>query len=339
MSEYITLSVGGGGKDTNSFIKDIILKNFDNEILANMGDASILCLEDFKSESGILSYTTDSFVINPNFFNGGNIGKLSICGTVNDLAVSGAIPLYLTFALIIPEGYKLDDLKKIVESAAMEAKKAGVKIVAGDTKVVDRNSLDSVIINTSGVGRIVKNLNDFMQISESDDIILTSDIARHGMSIMLSRQDYGFQGEIESDCATLNRMLESVYKYDVKFMRDATRGGVAAVLNEIAEKTGLGFLVRESDLPLMENVSMVCDTLGFDPLTVANEGVAVIICNKSDSTKVISELQKFETGKNAAIIGKVMKDNEIKNRVVLETFAGGRRLIDMPPGELLPRIC
>lgn len=330
MSEkVVTLSIGGGGKQTSSFIKDIILKHFDNEIIDNLGDASYI-------KTGVSSaFTTDSFVVRPEFFNGGNIGKLSVCGTVNDLAVSGAKPLYLSFALVVAEGYSLDKLEQIVESAAIEAKKAGVKIVCGDTKVVERGGVDGVIINTCGVGDVVKKLNNYVNVKTGDKVIVTSDIARHGMAIMLERGQFGFNGDIKSDCACLNHMMSNIYEYNIKFSRDATRGGVAAVLNEIAEKSGKGFIIDEENIPLRQDVAELCETLGYDPLSVANEGAAVIIVSEEDAEKVLDALHKSDTGKNAKIIGSVTDDA----RVVLNTISGGKRVVDLPPGELLPRIC
>ncbi len=327
--KIVTLSIGGGGKQTSNFIKDIILKYFNNDILNNLGDSS------FIETSEISAFTTDSFVIRPEFFNGGNIGKLSICGTVNDLAVSGAEPLYLSFALIVSEGYSYEKLEKIVYSAAEEAKKAGVKIVCGDTKVVERGGIDGVIINTCGVGKVIKNLNNFSSIQEGDKVIVTSDIARHGMAVMLERGQFGFAGNIASDCACLNNMMKSIYSYNVKFGRDATRGGLAAVLNEIAEQSGKGFIIDEDKIPLRQDVAELCDTLGFDPLSVANEGAAVIICGEDDCDKVLATLKTIKEGERASIIGTVTNNN----KVILNTSSGGKRHIDLPPGELLPRIC
>ena len=330
MSEKIvTLSIGGGGKQTSNFIKDIILKHFDNSIIENLGDASHV------DTSVKTAFTTDSFVVRPEFFKGGNIGKLSICGTVNDLCVSGAIPKYLSFGLIVAEGYSLDKLEEIIKSAGETARNAGVKIVCGDTKVVNREGLEGVVINTSGIGEVVKNLNDFSNISVGDKVIITSDIARHGMAVMLDRGQFGFDGNIESDCACLNHMFEKIYPLNVKFSRDATRGGLAAVLNEIAEQAKCGFLIEEENIPLRTDVSELCDTLGFDPLSVANEGAAVIVVSSEDAEKCLNALKSVSTGERAAIIGEVTNSN----KVILNTISGGSRYVDMPPGELLPRIC
>lgn len=326
--KVVTLSMGGGGKQTNDFIKNVIIKNFGNEILSNMGDAAHV------ETSQISAFTTDSFVVSPEFFCGGDIGKLSICGTVNDLAVSGAIPRYLSFSLIIAEGYPLDKLEKIIESAAKTASSACVKVVCGDTKVVERGSLDKVVINTAGIGTVVKNLNDFSKVKEGDRVIITSDIARHGMAVMIARGELGFTGSIDSDCACLNKMFEAVYGYDIKFARDATRGGLAAVLNEISS-SGVGFEIDEDFIPVREDVLGLCETLGFDPLSVANEGAAVIIVSEKDTDAVLASLTSDVCGKRAAIIGRVTSGG----RVVLKTKIGGTRYVDMPPGELLPRIC
>lgn len=327
--KLVTLSLGGGGKQTADFIKNIILKNFSNDIIANMGDAAHI------RTSSNSAFTTDSFVVKPAFFNGGNIGKLSICGTVNDLAVSGAIAQYLSFSLVVAEGYELSKLEEIIISAGREAEVAGVKIVCGDTKVVEKGGLDGVIINTAGVGSVVKNLNDFSKVREGDKIIITSDIARHGMAVMLGRGELGFVGNIKSDCGCLNKMFEKIYSYDIRFSRDATRGGLAAVLNEIAEKSGKGFLIDEAAIPIEKDVLELCETLGFEPLSVANEGAALVVASDGDCEKVIDIIRNDEMGARAAVIGSVTESG----KVVMRTKIGGMRYVEMPPGELLPRIC
>lgn len=327
--KFVTLSMGGGGKQTSDFIKEVVLKNFSNDIIANMGDAAHIATS-FRS-----AFTTDSFVVSPAFFNGGNIGKLAVCGTVNDLAVSGAIPKYLSFAIVLEEGYPLGKLEEIIVSAGKEAAGAGVKIVCGDTKVVERGSLDGVMINTAGIGEVVKDLNDFSKVSVGDAVVITSDIARHGMTVMLARGELGFAGDIMSDCRCLNKMFEKIYSYDIKFSRDATRGGVAAVLNEIAEKSGKGFLIDEAALPIREDVLELCETLGFDPLTVANEGAALVVISAGDLAQVMDIFHKDPFGTVAAVIGEVTDTG----KPVMKTKIGGMRYVEMPPGELLPRIC
>jgi len=326
----ISLATGSGGREMAAFLNEYIKKYFSNNILDSMRDAAYLDI------SGELAFTTDSFVVRPEFFPGGDIGKLAVCGTVNDLAVSGAEPLYLSFGLIMPDGYDVENLERVFKSMSEMAEEAGVKIVCGDTKVVEKDAVDGLLINTSGVGQIKRRTGDFENIFAGDHIIITSDMARHGMSVMLARGDLGFDGDIETDCAVLSNMLMDLLDTDyVKFARDATRGGVAAVLNEISEMTGLGMLVDESSLVIQENVAGLCDILGFEPLAVANEGLAVIIVQAGKADAVLDILKKHECGRNAYQAGEVTDDG----KVLLQTSIGGKRIIEMPGGELLPRIC
>lgn len=326
--DRVTISVGSGGSASRSFVSDIIFSRLGNEFLLKSSDAAIL------PSGAKTAFTTDSYVVRPEFFPGGNIGKLAVCGTVNDLLVSGAAAKYLSFGLVMPEGYPVSDLIRVVETMAGECRKAGVQIVCGDTKVVEKGAVDGLIINTAGIGESLDDYTDTSRISDGDSVIITSDIARHGMSVMLARGDLGFEGEILSDCAALTDVFEAVRGLNVKFARDATRGGVAAVLNEAASDSGRGFLIREKDLPMEKNVGYLCDMLGFDPLAVANEGLAVIIIDSADRDEALKRLGLCENGKRAAAVGAV----EGKH-VVLETEIGGRRHIEMPAGELLPRIC
>lgn len=322
------MSVGSGGSSSRSFVKDVIFSRLGNLYLDRGSDAAIL-------PTGVkTAFTTDSYVVRPEFFPGGDIGKISVCGTVNDLLVSGAKPLYLSFGLIMPEGYSVTDLERVVDSMARECENAGVSIVCGDSKVVEKGAADGLIINTSGIGESLHDYTDTSRIGDGDAVILTSDVARHGMSVMLARGELGFDGEILSDCAALTDVFEAVNGLNVRFARDATRGGVAAVLNEIAQDSGKGFVMKESSIPVQENVSYMCDMLGFDPLAVANEGLAVIIVDKKDEDVALEKIRLCKNGVNAAIAGRV----EGKH-VVLETAIGGRRHIEMPTGELLPRIC
>jgi len=326
--DRVTMSIGSGGSASRSFVSEIIFSRLGNEYLNRASDAAIL-------PTGLkTAFTTDSYVVRPEFFPGGNIGKIAVCGTINDLLVSGAKPLFLSFGLVMPEGYPVGDLERIIDSMANECKKAGVNIVCGDTKVVERGGVDGLIINTSGIGESLDNYTELNNICDGDVVILTSDVARHGMSVMLARGELGFDGEVKSDCACLVDIFKNIRGMDVKFARDATRGGVAAVLNEIAMDSGKGFLIKEKDIPMDENVGYLCDMLGFDPLAVANEGLAVIIVGEGDSEKVLETVRGSDNGSGAAIIGRV----EGKH-VVLETLIGGRRHIEMPTGELLPRIC
>jgi len=322
------MSVGSGGASTRDFVKDIIFSRLGNAYLNMASDAAIL------SVTGKTAFTTDSYVVRPEFFPGGDIGKISVCGTVNDLLVSGAKPLFLSFGLVIPEGYFVKDLERIIESMAAECETAGVKVVCGDTKVVEKGGVDGLIINTSGVGESLNNYTDVSDIREGDAVILTSDVARHGMSVMLARGELGFEGEILSDCASLCDIFEALRGFNVKFARDATRGGVAAVLNEIKDDCGRGFLIDEKRIPMESDVGYLCDMLGFDPLAVANEGLAVIIVDRGDSLRALEAVRSCTNGERASIVGRVEGD-----RVILETTIGGHRFIEMPSGELLPRIC
>lgn len=326
--DRITMSVGSGGSSTRSFVQDIIFSRLGNAYLTKASDSAIV-------PTGARSaFTTDSYVVRPEFFPGGNIGKIAVCGTVNDLLVSGAKPLYLSFGLVMPEGYLIKDLETVIESMAAECEKAGVQIVCGDSKVVEKGAVDGLIINTSGVGESLYDYTDPANIKEGDAVIITSDVARHGMSVMLARGELGFDGEILSDCAALTDVFGAVRGMDVKFARDATRGGVAAVLNEISGDAGMGFLMHEKSIPIRENVLYLCDMLGFDPLAVANEGLAVIIVDKGSAEEALQKIRSCENGRMAAIAGHA----EGKN-VIMETAIGGKRHIEMPSGELLPRIC
>jgi len=325
----ITSAVGSGGRSSNDFVKDVIFKYFGNNILENLGDAAYLDI------NGELSFTTDSFVVEPEFFPGGDIGKLAVYGTCNDLSVSGAKPKFLSFSLIIPEGYKFSDIEKIIESAGAAAKEAGVLVVCGDTKVISASGLKTPLVNTAGIGIVRKKLNNYSEINVGDNVILTSDIARHGMCIMSKREDLNIESTIESDCADLNPLFEATEYKGIKFARDATRGGVAAVLNEISDKTGLGFLLEETEIPVREDVKYLCEFLGFDPLCVANEGAAILIVDSALSFQILEAIKSIKVGANAAIIGEVCSDS----KVMLRTSIGGIRNVEMPTGELLPRIC
>ncbi|TGE35254.1 hydrogenase expression/formation protein HypE [Desulfosporosinus fructosivorans] len=331
----ITLSHGSGGTQTNQLINDVFFKYFSNDILNQMNDAAHLAI-DFKK----LAFTTDSFVVNPLFFKGGNIGKLAVCGTVNDLAVSGAKPLYLTCAFIIEEGFSMADLEIIVKTMAEEAENSGVKIVAGDTKVVEKGNVDGVYINTSGIGGIYEDVNiNCANAKPGDVIIVNGTIGDHGMTIICERNNFGFEGDLSSDCASLNtlvdRMLE-VYN-GIHVIRDATRGGVASVLNEISDSSNVSIVLEENLLPIKEEVKGAAEMLGFDPLYIANEGKLCAFVPEAQAQQVLLAMRTHPLGRNAAIIGRVT--NEIGKKVYMNTIVGGKRLVDRPSGILLPRIC
>jgi len=332
----IMLGHGSGGKLMHSLIEDIFIKHFSNSILKEQTDSAIL-----QVGSSEIAFTTDSFVIDPLFFPGGNIGKLAVCGTVNDLAVSGAEPLYLSVSFIIEEGFPINDLEIIVESLAAEAKKAGVLIVTGDTKVVNKGKCDKLFINTAGIGRITKKdslVSKGLDIRAGDVIILNGTIGDHGMAVMNARESFNFKTNVESDCASLNHMIREVLdQSEVKFMRDPTRGGVATVLNELVSKTKLGIEIEESSLPINPGVKAMCELLGFDPLHIANEGKVLIVAGEKEGLEILEILKKNELGKKSTIIGRVVSDHP--GKVVLKNETGGRRIIDSLSGDQLPRIC
>lgn len=335
MDDKILLSHGSGGKQTNSLISDLFFKYFNNSVLNEMNDAAQLTLEGNR-----IAFTTDSFVVNPIFFNGGNIGKLAVCGTVNDIAVSGAKPLFLTSAFIIEEGFEISKLEEIVKSMAEEAEKAGVKIVAGDTKVVEKGSADGIFINTTGIGIIRNDVNIKASNARSGDVVIVNGtLGDHGMTIMCERNGLGFEGDIKSDCASLNGLIDSMLQVctDIHVLRDATRGGVAAVLNEIAQASKVSIKLSEKSIPISEEISGVCELLGLEPLYIANEGKLCAIIPEQYAEEVLEVMKSHPLGINSAIIGKVVEDSNSK--VYIDTIVGGLRIVDMPSGQQLPRIC
>jgi len=315
----ISLGHGSGGRLTWDLIKDIS-KKFES---VQLTDSALL------DATQKIAFTTDSFVVHPLFFPGGDIGKLSVCGTVNDLSVMGAKPLFLSCALIIEEGFEEEKLKRIIDSMAKTAKATGVKIVTGDTKVVEKGKADGIFINTSGVGSVSY---EPKKIEEGDEVVINGEIGQHAIAIMTSRFDLDF--DIESDCAPLNGLISSLPSNGVKFMRDPTRGGIAATLNEAVEDVGVGVELYEEKIPVSEEVKAVCELLGFDPLYLANEGKVVVIAK--DGEEIVRAMRRHPLGKKAEIIGKVTKD---KGKVFLRSLSGGRRIVDMPVADQLPRIC
>lgn len=335
MENTISLSHGSGGKQTNNLINDLFLKYFNNEIINEMNDSAQLVLNSSK-----IAFTTDSFVVKPMFFNGGNIGKLAVCGTVNDLAMSGAKPLYLTSAFMIEEGFELEKLEFIVKSMAEAAKEAGIQIIGGDTKVVEKGGVDGVFINTSGIGTIYENTNIKASNAKAGDVVIVNGtLGDHGMTIMCQRSGIDIQGDLKSDCAPLNSLVDSMLEVcsDIHVLRDATRGGVAAVLNEIAEISQVSIELDEESIPISEEVKGSCELLGLDPLYVANEGKLCCFVPEAYASYVLEAMRKHSLGVNAAIIGKVVEQSSQK--VYLKTIIGGKRIVDMPSGEQLPRIC
>lgn len=333
--DIITLSHGSGGKKTHDLIKKMFYKYFNNEILMQKGDSSIL-----KNLGEKIAITTDSYIVNPIFFPGGDIGKLSICGTVNDLSVSGAKPLYITVAFIMEEGLKISDLERVVISMGEAAKSCGVKIVAGDTKVVERGKGDKLYINTTGIG-VYENDCDLsgLKIEAGDKVIVNGTLGDHGITILCEREELNFESKIESDCSSLYLLINDVLETSrkIKFMRDVTRGGLATTLNEIIEEKEMSIVLHENSIPVREDVGAICEILGFDPLYIANEGKVVLIVSKEDADKVLKTMKNNPLGKNASIIGEVIKAKV--GKVYLKTKINGTRILDMLEEELIPRIC
>ncbi len=334
---YITLHHGSGGKLSQSLIKELFAKHFYLEKDHVLTDAAIVGCAGER-----IAFTTDSFVVDPIIFPGGDIGKLAICGTVNDLAVSGARPQFISCGFIIEEGFDMQMLEQIVGSMHVEAKNAGVKIVTGDTKVVEHGKCDKTFINTSGIGVLETEFEDVssgVRIEIGDKILINGGIAEHGMAIMSTREGLNFGTDILSDCASLNHLIAElrIFGKGIKFMRDATRGGLATVLNEIIDNRKWGIDVLEHSIPIIPGVNGICDLLGFDPLYVANEGKVVCIVDPTIASDVVEVMRSNELGKNAAIIGEVVESHP--GMVVLETTIGGKRIVDMLTGEQLPRIC
>lgn len=329
--ERIMLAHGSGGRLSHDLIRTLFQKYLGNSYLNQMNDATLLPGREQ------IAVTTDSFVVSPLFFRGGNIGKLAVCGTVNDLAVCGATPKFLTLALILEEGLLMDDLERIIISVAETAAEAGVTIVCGDTKVVERGSADKVFINTTGIGYITNRLVGPEQIRPGDEILITGTIGDHGIAILSEREGLEFQTPVLSDCAPLNGLIDAFYQFGVKCMRDPTRGGVATTLNELAQQAGVSMLLNEERFPLSSSVGAACEMLGLDPLYLANEGKALVIVAPEVADEVLRNMQDHPLGRNAARIGRVQEGKS--GLVLLETFLGGKRIVGMLEGEHLPRIC
>ena len=335
--KYIRLSHGSGGKLMHDIINDLFIRHVNNPMLTQKSDSAIL-----ENQAGSIAFTTDSFVVDPIFFPGGDIGKLAVCGTVNDIAVSGARPKYITSSFIIEEGFPVEDLEKIVVSMAREAKDAGIEIVTGDTKVVNIGQCDKVFINTTGIGFVeekFKHIGSGSNIKPGDKIIVNGNIADHGMAILKSRKDISLEAEIFSDCTCLNGLIQGILEASdgVRFMRDATRGGLAAVLCELAGNNRIGIEVDESSVPVNENVRGMCEIFGFDPMYVANEGKVVIVVDGFEADKILEVMKQDEKGRDSAIIGEIKEEH--LGKVIMNTEIGGSRIVDLPVGEQLPRIC
>ena len=330
MDDIITLDYGSGGKKTATLIDEIIIPELGNNTLNSLGDGAIL--------DGQLAFSTDSFVVSPLFFPGGDIGKLCVCGTVNDLAMCGAEPKYLSLALIIEEGLPTESLRRIVASIKAAAESAGVAVVTGDTKVVERGRGDGVYITTSGIGVVRYPGLGPERMRPGDAVLISGTAGDHGAAVMLAR-DGLMEGEIRSDCAALNGLARAVLESgaDVKVMRDPTRGGVATTLCEFAESAKLGIELDEAAIPVRGDVSAACELLGLDPLYCANEGKMLAVVAAEDAERALGAMQGVREGENAAIIGRVISDRP--GKVVLRTAMGGGRILQKLAGAQLPRIC
>ncbi|MCM8712126.1 hydrogenase expression/formation protein HypE [Clostridium sp. SYSU_GA19001] len=333
MNEVISLAHGNGGKYTRILIKELFYKYFDNEMLLDGQDAAV-----FENLEGKMAFTTDSFVVKPIFFSGGNIGTLAICGTVNDLVVSGAKPLYISAGFIIEEGFLLNKLEEIVKAMGKACLQSGVKIVTGDTKVVEKGSVDGIFINTSGIGSIIDEY-EIKPIESGDKIIVTGPIGEHGTTIALERYDIKLKGNFKSDCAALTPFIEKLKGHfsSIKIMRDPTRGGLATVLNEFTEFCRLGIHLFEEDIPISAEVMAANKLLGLDPLYMACEGRMVLVVKEAESQKILESIQSIDQGKQANIIGEFVK--EPQNIILIENYFGGKRVLSSLESNMLPRIC
>jgi len=342
-SEKILLSHGSGGKATQELIKNVIASIFNNPYLDELEDSSVLPLESIVNQHvnipGHLVMTQDSYVVKPLFFPGGDIGKLSVCGTVNDLATAGAIPLALSVGLIIEEGFELETLEKILRSMKQTADSVGVSLITGDTKVVERGHGDGIYISTAGVGFVSKDVRLGKGLVKDGDLILINGpIGDHEACIMSARGDYSIGVDISSDCAPLSELVQAIIREvsDVRWMRDPTRGGVAAVLQELVDDSEFDALIDEESLPVRESTANLCEILGIDPIFMANEGKMIFVVSPGSAEKCISIMNRFEVGKGARIIGKIAKG---KGRLIMETAYGTSRIVTLPSGSQLPRIC
>ncbi|MEW6441148.1 MAG: hydrogenase expression/formation protein HypE [bacterium] len=334
----VLLAHGSGGRMTHELVRDLFVRHLDNALLRARDDAAVWSLE--APGPWRLALTTDSYVVSPIFFPGGDIGKLAVCGTVNDLAMMGAEPLYLTAGFIIEEGLALSDLERVVASMAAAARTAGVEIVAGDTKVVDRGKADRLFINTAGVGRVPAGVDlSGANARPGDVVILSGPIGEHGLAVMSLREGLEFSFPLESDCAALNGLVREILRAGgrVRCLRDPTRGGLATTLNEIADQSGAGIEVREAAIPVSEGVRAACELLGLDPLYAANEGKLVAIVDPEAGQPVVEVMRRHPLGREAAVIGRVTAAHP--GRVALESAYGSRRVLDMLSGAQLPRIC
>jgi hydrogenase expression/formation protein HypE len=334
MDDKILLAHGSGGRLSHDLVQKNFVPFLSNPIIDKLDDSAVLEL------NGRLAFTTDSYVISPLFFPGGDIGKLAVCGTINDLAMSGASPLYLSLSLIIEEGLSLHELEKIINSIQQVAGNTGVKVVTGDTKVVNRGSMDKLFINTSGIGLIPPEVDvSGSNAQPGDKVILSGAIGDHGIAVMSQREELRLKIPVASDCAPLNTLVSDILQAasDIHCLRDPTRGGLATTLNELAAQSGVGIAIEEDKIPVHQSVQAACELMGFDPLYVANEGKLVAIVPATSAEEILKTMRQNRYGSESALIGEVVSEHP--GRVTMRTILGTSRIVDMLSGELLPRIC
>lgn len=333
--DRILLAHGSGGKLSHKLISEIFLKAFSDPILKRLDDSAT-----FRARPGRIAFTTDTYVVNPIFFPGGDIGRLSVCGTVNDLSMSGATPLYISVSFVLEEGFSFSDLEEILNSMVGACEEAGVSIVTGDTKVVERGSVDQLFINTAGVGVLPEGVDiSGANLKEGDRIILSGSIGDHGIAVMSKREGLEFQTVVKSDCAPLNHVVDRMLKTSrkIRTLRDPTRGGIASSLNEFASQSKVEIVIEEEKVLINEGVLGACEMLGLDPYQVANEGKLLAVVAKEDAEKVLQAMRQEKYAEKAAIIGEVA--GSATGRVLVKTAIGTTRILDMLVGEQLPRIC
>jgi len=338
MTKTITIAHGNGGEENNELIKDIFYKHFENEILAKSEDAAIVQIAGSKEQGAVdVVMTTDSFTVSPLFFPGGDIGKLAVCGTCNDLAMMGAKPKYLTCSVIIEEGFSTRELEKIVRSMKKELENNGAIVVSGDTKVVPKGSVDKLFINTTGIGEIEQQGISAHNLKEGMSILVSRDVGAHGATIFAAREGIALESTLQTDCASLYPEVKALMdaKIPIVSLRDATRGGVSAVLNEWARASDVCIEIEEEKIPVQEEVRGICEMLGFEAVDLANEGTFVLAVASGDADRALEVLQ--QTHESAVILGTVTQQHS--GKVILNSSWGTKRFLDLPTGELLPRIC
>jgi len=334
VDKKILLAHGSGGRLSHDLVEKNVIPSFANPILDRLDDSAVFDL------SGRIAFTTDSYVVNPIFFPGGDIGKLAVCGTINDLAMSGASPLYLSLSFIIEEGLPLADLDRIMNSIHRVTKETGLKIVTGDTKVVNQGSADKLFINTAGIGVIPPGVDvSGSNARPGDKVILSGAIGDHGIAVMAQREGLRLKIPVESDCAPLDSLVADMLSYSsvINCLRDPTRGGLATTLNELAAQSKVGINIEEAKIPVHQSVNATCEILGFDPLYVANEGKLVAIVAPEQASEILNTMKHNRYGTESEIIGEVVSEHP--GRVIMKTLLGASRIVDMISGELLPRIC